>query len=133
VPEQCQELASLPFDPLAAPTWKGTLSFLTIERASADRKLTIGWQRGKRTVTSQTNFGACIANTEAYFKNQIIQHQYVSQTTTTPKESNPIYESQQTFLDLLFGITVDDVSEMSLMRTTFSSLTNLLICRVLSF
>jgi hypothetical protein len=49
-----------------------------------------------------------------YSKNQIIQHQYLSQTATKRKARNRIYESQQNLLDLLFGITLDDISQMSL-------------------
>jgi hypothetical protein len=61
------------------------------------------------------------SNEEEYFKNQIIQHQYLSHTATKPKERNRIYESQQNLSDLLFGITLDDVSQMALMSTTFHS------------
>jgi hypothetical protein len=78
-------------------------------------------------------FAGLGSNEEEYYKNQIIQHQYVSQTATTPKGKNWIYESQQNLSDLLFGITLDDVSEISLMRTIFSFLTNLFICRVLGY
>jgi hypothetical protein len=67
-------------------------------------------------------FAGLESNEEEYFKNQIIQHrQYVSQTATKPKKRNQIYESQQNLSDLLFGITLDDVSHMSLMSTTFHS------------
>jgi hypothetical protein len=72
-------------------------------------------------------------NKESYFKNQIIQHQYLCQTATTPKGSNQFYESQHNLSDLLFGITVDDVSEMSLMLTFISALTNFSIFRVFGF
>jgi hypothetical protein len=66
-------------------------------------------------------FAGLESNEEEYFKNQIIQHQYLSQTTTKPKAKNWIYESQQNLSDLLFGITLDDVSQMLLMSTTFHS------------
>ena len=58
---------------------------------------------------------------EEYFKNQIIKHQYLTRTASTSKVKNHFYESQQNLSDLLFGITLDDVSQMSLMRTTFHS------------
>jgi hypothetical protein len=66
-------------------------------------------------------FAGLESNEEEYFKNQIIQHQYLSQTATKPRAKNRIYESQQNLSDLLFGITLDDVSQMSLMSTTFHS------------
>jgi hypothetical protein len=66
-------------------------------------------------------FAGLELNEEEYFKNQIIQHQYLSRTASTSKSTNWFYESQQNLSDLLFGITLDDVSQMSLMRRTFHS------------
>jgi hypothetical protein len=66
-------------------------------------------------------FAGLESNKEEYFKNQIIQHQYLSQIATKPKEEIQIYESRQNLSDLLFGITLDDVSQMLLMSTTFHS------------
>jgi hypothetical protein len=66
-------------------------------------------------------FAGLESNKEEYSKSQIIRHQYLSQTATKPRAKNRIYESQQNLSDLLFGITLDDVSQMSLMSTTFHS------------
>jgi hypothetical protein len=66
-------------------------------------------------------FAGLESNKEEYFKNQIVQHQYLSQTANKPRAKKWIYELQQNLSDLLFGITLDDVSQMSLMSTTFHS------------
>lgn len=50
---------------------------------------------------------------EVHFKKQVIETLYLSDTT------NDFYESQQNLSDLLFGITVDDVSTISSMQTLF--------------
>jgi hypothetical protein len=50
---------------------------------------------------------------EVHFKKQVIETLYLSDTT------NDFYESQQKLSDLLFGITVDDVSSISSMQTLF--------------
>jgi hypothetical protein len=65
--------------------------------------------------------GGLESNEVEYFKNQIIQDQYLSQTATKPKAKNRIYELQQNLSDFFFGITLDDVSQMSLMSKTFHS------------
>jgi hypothetical protein len=59
-------------------------------------------------------------------KNQTIQNQYLSQTASTSGESNRFYDSEQNISVLLFGITLDDVSEMCIILITFSGLTNFL-------
>jgi hypothetical protein len=51
---------------------------------------------------------------EVHFKKQVIETLYLLSDTT-----NNFYESQHNLSELLFGITVDDVSSISSMQTLF--------------
>jgi hypothetical protein len=78
-------------------------------------------EEDKQGLLSLIIFAGLAAGKEEYFKSQIIQHQYLSQTATTAKGLNWIYELQHNLSDLLFETTVNDVSEKKLLNCTKSS------------
>ena len=64
---------------------------------------------------------------DVYFKEEIIDKFFLSKFPN----QNCFFGSQQNLSDLLFGITIDDVSTLAFMNATFSVLTILYISRVL--
>ncbi len=72
-------------------------------------------------------FAGIGSNEDVYFRDEIVASVFLS----APK--NPWYDSQQNLSSFLFGITLDDVRKLSMIRTILTFLTNFYICRVPGF
>ncbi len=72
-------------------------------------------------------FAGIGSNEDVYFRDEIVASVFLS----APK--NPWYDSQQNLSSFLFGITLDDVRKLSMIRTILTLLTNFYICRVPGF
>ena len=73
-------------------------------------------------------FAGIDSEEDVYFKDEIIDKFYLSKITNQPE--NFFFDSQQNLSDLLFGITIDDVSRLAFMNATFSFLTIRYMSRV---